>query len=250
MNTKSTGAVDRSLFMTPFHTRYWGLAARELKSIRVLAIAAVLTALRIAIKALTIPVGPYLNITFGFLVNSVGSMIYGPVVAVITSAISDTLGAVLFPTGTYFFPYIFEEIMGGVLFALFYYRARITTLRVMLGRFEVTVICNLLLNPFISIFYFKYVLGKSYTFFTLPRLIKNLALFPLQTLILVLLFNALLPFTNKQQLTFTGKTKIEIHKKDVIVLAAMTLASALFIVLYYWYSWKVLGKPLPWNAEV
>ena len=66
----------------------------------------------------------------------------------------------------------------------------------------------------------------------------------------LMLFNALLPFTNKQQMTFTGKTKIEIHKKDVIVLAAMTLASALFIVLYYWYSWKVLGKPLPWNAEV
>lgn len=249
MKMNHAGPPETSIFRTPFHRDYWILAAREFGKLKILAVAALLTALRIAIKALTIPVGPYLNITFGFLVNSVGSMIYGPLVAIVTSAISDTLGAVLFPNGVYFFPYIFEEIAGGVLFALFYYRARISTLRVMLGRFTVTIVCNLLLNPFISIFYFKYVMNKSYTFFTLPRMIKNLALFPLQTLVLVLLFNALLPFTNKQQLTFSGKSKIEIRKKDIFWLVGLTLASALFIVFYYWYSWKVLGKPLPWQAE-
>ena len=249
MSGSKSAAVDRSLFTTPFHKKYWQLAAREMGSVRMLAIAAVLTALRIAVKAFTIPIGPYLNITFGFLVNSVASMIYGPVMAIFTSAISDTLGAILFPSGAYFFPYIFTEIAGGVIFALFYYRARITTLRIMLGRFSVTIICNLLMDPIISIFYFKYVLGKSYTFFTLPRVIKNLALFPIESLVMVLLFNALLPFTNKQGLTYTDKTKIEIHKKDVIVLVLMTLASAAFIVLYYWYAWKFQGKPLPWNVE-
>ena len=94
------------LFETPFSKEYWRLAAGELRSTKILVLAAILTALRIAVKSLAIPVGPNLNITFGFLINATGSMIYGPIVAILTSAISDTLGAILFPHGAYFFPFI------------------------------------------------------------------------------------------------------------------------------------------------
>ena len=183
----------RALFTTPFHRDYWRLAAGEFKILRVLILAALLTALRIAVKSVKIPVGPDLNITFGFLVNAVGSMIYGPVVAIAASAVSDTVGALLFPTGTYFLPFLFEEIAGGVLFALFYYRARLSTMRVVLGRFAVTVICNLILNPLFLMWYYAVYLGKAYRFMTWPRLAKNLVLFPVQSIVLVLLFRLLLP---------------------------------------------------------
>ena len=225
-------------FTTPFHAEYWRLACKELKSLKVLVIAALLTALRIAIKMLTIPIGPQLNITFGFLVNAVGSMIYGPVVAVITSAISDTLGAIIHPNGTYFFPFIFEEIAGGVIFALFYYRSKMTVLRVTLGRFAVTVLVNLGISQLIMIWYNQYIFGKHYTFLTVPRVVKNLALFPLQTLLLVLLFDALLPFTNRMGLTYTGKTKLKFTKKDIIILVVMTVVAALAVAGYYWYKSK------------
>ena len=227
---------NRTLFTTPFSREYWRLAAGEMKITRTLVLAALLTALRIAIKSFRIPVGPNLNITFGFLVNSVGSMIYGPVVAIVASAISDTLGAILFPSGTYFFPFIFEEIAGGVLFALFYYRARLSTTRVILGRFSVTAVCNLLLNPILMYYYYYFVLGKSYTIFSLPRVIKNLALFPLQCLVLVVLFNALVPFTNRMGLTYTDVTKLEIQKKDIVWLVVLTILSAAFVAGYYLYK--------------
>ena len=97
-------AKKRRLFNTPFHREYWKLAAQEFGNWKILVLAAMLTTLRIAVKSLRIPLGPDLNITFGFIVNAVGSMIYGPVVAIVASAISDTLGAILFPSGTYFFP--------------------------------------------------------------------------------------------------------------------------------------------------
>lgn len=228
--------MDRSLFKAPFGAHYWKLAAGELKSTRMLVLAGVLTALRIAVKSLQIPIGPNLNITFGFIINALGSMIYGPVMAVLTSAVSDTAGALLFPSGTYFFPFIFEEIAGGVLFALFYYRAKISTLRVMLGRFAVTVIVNLMISPVIMIYYYKLILGKSYQFFTIPRMVKNLVLFPVQTLILVVLFNAVLPFTNRMDLTFTGTTSLKVTKRDWIILACLTAVSALAIFLYYRYK--------------
>ena len=229
---------ERTLFKTPFSRHYWGLAAKEFKSLRMLCIAAMLTALRIAVKALSIPVPgiPNLNITFGFLVNSVGSMIYGPLVAIAASAVSDTLGAILFPQGAYFFPFIFVEIAGGLIFALFYYRAKMTAFRIILGRFAVTAVCNLILNPIIMYYYYELVLGKAYTLYTLPRVIKNLVLFPAESVVLVILFNALIPVTNHFKLTYTGKTKIQFTKRDIIILIIMTIIAALSIVGYLWYK--------------
>lgn len=227
---------NRKLFTTPFSAEYWLLAVKEMKSIHMLVIAALLTALRIAIKSLKIPVGPDLTITFGFVINALGSMIYGPVMAAVTSAISDVLGTVLFPSGAYFFPFTLVEMMGGVLFALFYYRTKITTMRVVLGRFSVTLICNLILNPICLYYYNMLLMGKSYMIFSLPRVIKNLALFPLQALILVIFFNALLPITNRMKLTHTGNEKLQIQKKEIIMLVLLTAVSAAAVAVYYWYN--------------
>ncbi|MBR4767451.1 MAG: folate family ECF transporter S component [Lachnospiraceae bacterium] len=232
---------DRTLFRYPVSGHYWRLAVGEFKSLKVLIVAALLTALRIAVKSLSIPIMPGLKITFGFIFNAAGSMIYGPVVAVATSAISDTLGAIMFPSGPYFFPYIFEEIAGGVLFALWYYRTNLSTLRVILGRLSVTVIVNFIISPVITIYYYEYVMGKSYVFFSLPRIIKNLALFPVQSLILVLLFRLLLPITNRQNLTFTGTTDLRIQKKDVIWIIVLTVVSAMALLGYFWYQTAKAG---------
>ena len=224
---------NTQLFTHPFSRAYWRLAAAECKDGKMLAIAAMLTAMRIAVKSLSIPVGPSLKITFGFLVNAVGSMIYGPVVAIAASAVSDTLGALLFPSGAYFFPFIFEEIAGGVLFALFYYRAKLSTTRVMLGRLAVTAVCNLILNPALLTWYYAVIVGKSYAFMTWPRLAKNVALFPLQTVALVLLINLLLPATNRMGLTCTGGEKLKITGKNVFALIALTVIAAAAVAAYY-----------------
>ncbi len=239
MSGKSIASSDTTqLFSTPFHRAYWKLAAREFTSLRVLILAAMMTALRIAIKSVRIPIGPDLNITFGFLFNAVGSMIYGPLVAIAASAVSDTVGAILFPSGAYFFPYIFSEIAGGLLFALFYYRAKLSVPRVMLGRFSVTVVCNLVLDRLFYMWQMYLVNGKVYTFMTWPRLAKNIVLFPLQTVMLVLLFRLLLPITNRMKLTYTGETNLHFTKRDIIVLILLTLFSAAVVVLYYVFVYQ------------
>lgn len=226
---------NRKLFATPFSAEYWRLSAGELKSTRVLVLAALLTALRIAIKSLKIPIGPNLTITFGFIINALGSTIYGPVVAALTSAISDTLGAVLFPSGNYFLPFTFVEVAGGVIFALFFYRTKITTMRVVWARFSVTAICNLILNPVCMYYYYQIYSGQYYAIFTVPRVVKNLALFPLQALILVIFFNAMLPVTNRMELTHTGSTKLHMGRKEIVTTVILTVVSALAIAGYYWY---------------
>lgn len=228
-----SSAHSEELFRTPFSRRYWSMAAGEMKSVRMLVIAAVMTAARVGVKSLRIPVGPDLNITFGFVFNAVGSMIYGPVMAIAASAVSDTLGALLFPTGTYFFPFIFEEITGGVLFALFYYRCELTTARIILGRFAVTVIDNLILSPVLLYYYYALYLGKSYSILSLPRLIKNAVLFPIQCLILVVLLRILVPYTARIRLTYSKNSSLKWTAGDGILLAGLTGISLVCVGLYY-----------------
>lgn len=227
---------NRKLFATPFSAEYWRLSASELKSTKMLAMAALLTALRIAIKSAKIPIGPDLTITFGFVVNALGSAIYGPVMAILTSTVSDLVGAILFPSGTFFLPFTFVEIAGGVLFALFFYRARITTMRIVLARFSVTAVCNLVLNSICMYYYYLFYMGTTYTLFTVPRTVKNLALFPLQSLILVLFFNALLPITNRMELTYTCSGRLEIKRHEIVAIILLTIAAALAVAGFYWYK--------------
>ncbi|MBQ9510554.1 MAG: folate family ECF transporter S component [Clostridia bacterium] len=221
-------------FSSPFSRDYWKSAVVELKKPRMLAVAAMIVALRVLLKAVSIKVFPGVYITFGFFANALGSMIYGPVLGLIGGAISDTIGAFLFPTGDYFFPFILTEMLSSFIFALFLYRSKPTALRVLLSRFSVIVICNLLLTPVIMRWYYAYFgIESSYALFTTARLIKNTVLFPAESILLIIFLRAITPATNRLKLTFTGERKLAVTWKTALILLAMLIVAAVVIVLYY-----------------
>ena len=210
------------LYASPFSKAYWRDAARELGKVRMLAVAAILIAVRVALKSVAIPVAPpTLMINLGFFVNALGAMIFGPVVAILAAAISDTLGCILFPTGVYFFPFIFTEIAGSLIFALFLYRAPLTNLRVTLSRFCVSFFVNIVIQTPIMLLYYQMVLGKSYAIFDLPRICKNLVLFPLESLLLILFLNVITPLTYRMKLTYEPPKKLKITGRLVAFLLAL-----------------------------
>ncbi len=222
-------------FSTPFSRDYWRCAAAELKSTRMLVFAALMIALRVALKSLAIPVGDNLFIYVGFFVNALGAMVFGPVVALLAAAVSDTLGALLFPTGAYFFPFIFVEMLGSLLFALFLYRARITAWRIIFSRFAVSFLCNLVLTPFIMYYYYLFVLGKTYRLLSLPRVVKNLALLPAECVLLVLFLGVMVPLMNRLHFTdyVIPTDGIRLTRKHGAVIAGLFLLAALFVAFYY-----------------
>lgn len=200
-----------------------------------LVIAAVIVALRVLLKSAQLPIIPgSVYITFGFFANALGSMIYGPVLSLLVGAASDTIGAVIFPVGDYFFPFIITEMASSFIFALFLYRAKPTVLRIIASRFFVVLVCNLILTPIIMRWDYAYFgIEKSYKLFTLARTIKNAALFPLEALLLVIFLRAVLPATNSLRLTYTGEEKLKITAKTVVVLSVMTVFAAACVFLYY-----------------
>ena len=214
--TKST-----ALYATPFSKAYWRDAAAELRDTRMLVFAALMIALRVALKSLGIPIAADLKINVAFFINAFGAMTFGPVVAILAAAVSDTLGCILFPTGAYFFPFIFIEIAGSLIFALFLYRAKVTATRVILSRFCIDFFVNIVMNAPIMWVYYKMVLGKSYTLFQLPRIIKNLALFPLEAVLLILFLTAMMPLGRRMGLLYDQGEHLKMKKRQVALLVVL-----------------------------
>ncbi|MBE6612594.1 MAG: folate family ECF transporter S component [Ruminococcaceae bacterium] len=226
---------EPKLYTTPLSASYWKDAAAQLFNVRMLCIAAILIAVRVALKKLSIPVGgPELEINFGFFVNALGASIFGPVVAIVAAAISDTLGCIVDPSGAYFFPFIFVEIGGSLIFALWLWRAKLSATRIILSRFCVSVGCNLILNPLIMIWYYAWLgNGQNYAFLTIPRVVKNLALFPFEGFLLVLFLGALMPALARIGLLPKGQMKPVLTKAHFVLLAVLLVIAIVVVVMFY-----------------
>ncbi|MCI9433280.1 MAG: folate family ECF transporter S component [Oscillospiraceae bacterium] len=227
-----------ALYATPFSKDYWKDAAAELRDTRMLVFAALMIALRVALKSLGIPIAADLKINIAFFVNAFGAMVFGPVVAIVAAAISDTLGCLLFPSGAYFFPFIFIEIAGSLIFALFLYRTRVTATRVILSRFCIDFFVNIVMNTPIMWVYYKMVLGKSYTIFQLPRIIKNLALFPLESVLLILFLTVMIPIAYRFHLVYDKGESLRFQKRQIVLLATLFVIGAACVGGYYVYNYN------------
>ena len=226
--------TSKRLYPHPFCRDYWLDALAEFRNVRVLVFAALMIALRVATKPLQIPVGPSLNINIvQMVVNAIGAMTFGPVVAVAAAAVTDVAGYLVFPSGPYFFPFIFTEIAGSLIFALFLYRADITVRRVILCRFCVVFLVNIVLQSPIMLLYYRMILGKEYALINGTRIIKNLLLFPVESVLLVLLLRSVVPPLNRQGFICSKVENLKLDTRNLLVLAELTLISGLAVWMFY-----------------
>ena len=218
---------------------YWRLAAKNFSDVRMLVFASLIIALRVAVTMLKIPLAAGLSLSFDCYVNSVGSMIYGPLVGLAVGAVSDTLGCLIFPSGAYFFPFIFVEMSSSFIFALFLWKRQLSVGRVLLSKFTVNFICNIILT---SVFYkwMLYVIAgagdpEAYALINLTRIGKNLVLFPLEAVLITLILGALTPAFRSLRLLPPTQEKLKIEKKHVILIVALTLVSVGLILFYVFF---------------
>lgn len=215
-----------ALYKSPFCKGYWRDAAMELKDTKMLVFAALIIALRVALKTLVkIPLAPNLDITPAFLANALGAAVYGPVVGALGAIISDVLG-VLLRGDTYFLPYVLTEIAGSVIFALYFYRQKITPTRVILSRFTICLCVNILLQTPIDILYQYVMYGKSTYVLTLPRIFKNLFMFPIESVVLSLFLRVMQPLTYRLNLTYSKEDILFFTKKQIALLLVLVLVGA------------------------
>jgi ECF transporter S component (folate family) len=212
--------------------------------LRMLCLAAVFVALRVAVKLLTLPMGPDLHIAVDFLVNALGSAIYGPLMGLACGALTDTISAVCFPVGGYFFPFIFVEMTGSFLFGLFLWDRKITANRLILSKFAITFVCNIVMNTGVLLWMYAWLgNSKSAKALFVPRAVKNLALFPAECFLLIAFFAALLPAVKrlgiyKQPIA----DNLKMQKKQWILLLTLLILAILAVGAVVWYYLVYLKK--------
>lgn len=220
---------------SPLTLTYWREAARELTSIKTLVFAALIVALRVAVKFIRIPLAQGLNLTFDCYVNAVGATVFGPVVGMMTGAVSDTIGCILAPSGPYFFPFIFVEMGSSFIFGLFFWRRKITVPKVLAAKFTVNLVCNVMLTS-IFIKWQYYLLGDEsfYTYHVINgvRIAKNLILFPLEAMLIVLVITAILPILKRMKLVPAAQDSLNLRPRDVVLAVLVTLFSVALVLLY------------------
>lgn len=198
-----------AIYKTPLSAAYWRDAFAELKDTRMLVIAALMIALRVALKGLGIPLAPNLKINTAFLANALGAMVFGPVVAAVSAVVSDFLG-VLITGEPYFLPMVLAEIAGSMIFALFLYRAKVTPTRVILSRFCICLFVNVLLQTPLMMLYYKYMMGGASYVLTVPKIIKNLFMFPLESVVLTIFLAFMQPILYRLKLTYGPDPKADV----------------------------------------
>ena len=241
--------VDNELFRTPFSREYWRMAAAEFKNTRMMVFAALMIALRVVFKAIRIPIGPYLDINTAFVINALGAMSFGPVVAIAAAAITDTLGCLLFPSGPYFFPFIFVEIAGSLVFALFLYRAEITAKRIILARFCIDFFVNIVIQTPIMSLYYQVVLGKFYALVDLPRIVKNLVMFPFEAAVLIVLLGYAVPPLNREGVVHSRVNHLKLTRGTIAILAVLMIISMGAVAGYSVYTYNHSSLSASYSAE-
>lgn len=240
---------SNEIFRSPFCKGYWRCAVAELKDTKMLVFAALIVALRVALKTVVrIPLGPSLDITPAFLANALGAMVYGPVVGAIGAVVSDVLG-VLLRGDTYFLPYVLTEIAGSVIFALFFYRQKITPTRVILSRFSICLFVNILLQTPIDILFQIVMYGKSTYVLTLPRIFKNLFMFPIESVVLTVFLSAIQPITYRLKLTYDNTAKLSFSKKQIALLLALVVVGICSVFGYLFVHYDNTSLSAAYTTE-
>ena len=244
-----------ALYAHPFSKAYWRDAAAELKSTRMLVITALLVALRIALKPFAIPVGPQMYIQTPMLATALGAMIFGPVMAIPAAIVSDTIGFIVHPTGEYFLPFVLTEIASTVIYALCLYRSKATPTRVMVARFFICSLVNVVLQQLIYAWYYLFIgnpesaISSIMGIMTVSRIFKNLFFFPIETVILTLFLKVLIPITNRVGLTYCPDADMRFTKKQIAALLCLVIVGIGSAIGYLTYRYDTSSRSADYTTE-
>ena len=244
-----------AIYSNPFSKAYWVDAAAELKDTKMLVVTALMIALRVALKPLAIPLGPQLSIQTAMLATALGAMIFGPVVAIPAAMISDTVGFMIYPTGDYFLPFMLTEIASTMFYALFLYRSKVTPTRVMLSRFCICFFVNVVLQQFIYAWWYVYIGNPEQAresvlgIMTVARIFKNLAMFPIEAVVLTLFLRFLLPICRRANLVYCGDTDMKFDKKQIVTLICLVLIGSVSAGSYLAYRYNTSSRSADYKTE-
>ncbi len=142
--------------------------SKSSKNIKTLVVLAMMIALEVVLsRFLSIPIGTTLKFGFNFVPICVAAYLYGPVASLIVGGLGDFLGAVMFPSNTYYYGFTLTAVLTGLVFGLFLHK-KYSFLRILFG----VLVVQIALTIFLDALWFNIYYGSPYTVMLATRAIK------------------------------------------------------------------------------
>lgn len=202
--------MSQTLYKTPFSRAYWRDAVADFKKPRTLVFSALMVAACVALGYLrSVPVVNNISVSWGFLARALCALVGGPVNALVFGFVEDTVGYLMNPQGGGWNPYyIFTTMLGVFTYALFFYRAEVTVLRVFLAKLA-TNLQNVFLGGLGTYLFYS---SKGYWAIVAGSAVKNAVMLPVQAVMLAALFAALLPILSRMKLIPPQANRLRLWK--------------------------------------
>ncbi len=210
MSETTSQASAQDPFLSVRSPLYWRGAAGEVKKLRTLAVSAIFLALSSAVASVFIPLPNNLRVYFTYGPKALCAFVIGQVSGLLFGLTGDLLGFALHPTGGFFPGYTLTSMMGMFLYGLGLYRKKITVRRLALTKLLVNLVCNAGLNVLWSAILYQ----KAWIVYFTASLTKNLALWPVETAVLVLVFRLVGPLMERQGFLLPGSIPGRRGKSD------------------------------------
>lgn len=187
--------------MSPLTKAYWKSAMSEFKSTKTIVLASVFIALYVALSSIFIQIPLPLGlgnqrVYFTFMVVSLGALIYGPIMGMAVGVVSDLLAFLIHPSGAFFIGYTITALVVGFTYGIFFYKTKISILKIIICKFCVNMFVNVPLNGLWD----SILAGKGYLALVSVRIPKNLIMLPIEILLIYIVFSRLLPILSKQKI--------------------------------------------------
>ena len=195
--------MSEKTYLSPLTPAFWAASLKEFKHLRILVIAALLSAISIAMGSLFIPVSENLRVYFSFIPRAILGAVCGPLVGLVAGAVIDLTEFFLFPSSFGFFPgYTLNTMLGVFFYGLFLYRQKPNLPRLIGAR----VCISYLINVGLGSLWNSILLGKAFWFYAAKSLVKNTVMIPIEVIILLVLFKALGPVLQRLGLMPSGSS--------------------------------------------
>ena len=173
----------------------WGIA--NVHNTRMLVFAALMVALARALSLIpSIPIF-HTKLSFGFLARALCAMVCGPVLGLIYGFVEDILGFILQPSGEFFIGYTLSTMLGVLIYAMCFYRRRISVANIVLANVLVNLFVNALLGSVWNVMTRGNGNWAGYWGWFVPSLIKNVATIAPKAILLHILFDSMLPILRR-----------------------------------------------------
>jgi len=172
---------------------------QELRSLKTLAMSAMLLAIAVVLGFYTLQLTDYIKIGFAYIANELASMMFGPAVGGVVGGLADLVKYLVKPTGPFFPGFTISGLLGGIIYGIVLYKKPLSMKRIIAANGLVTVLINLLLNTY----WLTLLYGNTFVALLPARIVKQIIMLPIE----VVLFYAVAKVLSRAHL-FAGGGRV------------------------------------------